>query len=378
LQSSAIELMRQRQFAKARAALEQAYDRTPPEKRTRPLILNRAILDVTLKDNAMRAVRELGEYLKANRDIDVPATDILGSALNLGARTPRIKQGPLWQAMFREWDRRNFELEYARPGYHRFGGRWIDEQEYLDLQAKREDLKQAIADKYDRVMRAWWNLGAAQMRLDQAMSDQSYYQNAIMDDNNLSTRDRLRGRERAGQAGVQLDDPILRGQSLGAASTGITQQAAVAAQRSVLRRATQEHGQAKGEYMAEFADYQRLKGKVLIPEWPMRFDPVEMTELTAPPLPPPDPKAAAEAKAKEGRGGWQAAFGNPGAPLQPATAVTFGADADANADANAPATQSMRGVPPPPPDPRTGAVPPETQATGATPATQPIVAPAAR
>src|SRR5262245_40726632 len=83
LEVHAVALMRNDQWADARALFEEIGRATPPAQRSRPLVLNRAIVDVATKANAMRAVRELSDYLRANRDPDETATNILGSALNI-------------------------------------------------------------------------------------------------------------------------------------------------------------------------------------------------------------------------------------------------------------------------------------------------------
>jgi hypothetical protein len=360
LHAAAIALMQQGQFAKARVPLEQAYDQTPPAQRARPLILNRAIVDVAMKTNAMRAVRELSDYLRARRDADVMATDIFGAALNLGANNPKVKAGPLWQSAFKEWDRRNYELEHARPGYHRFGAKWIDEQDYLDLQAQYAS-QNAIAAQHEAMTRAWWNYYATWQRAKVAVDAANYALGGEMDDTNLSTADRLRGRARAGHPDAQLDDPILKAKGQLAAAQGnvlpqgplpdgatplspvagsrqpinITEPGlpklpaptpletlaplpnAPAAPTELVIKAYEEYGVAQGDYNREVSEYNRLLNSRPKPDWPTRFDPVAISELTAPPIPPPDPKAAAKEakeKAEDGRTGWQAAFGDTTAP----------------------------------------------------------------
>ena len=110
LHEQAIDAMRLGQLDVALALMDKAYNATPPSQRTRPLVLNRAILDLTQQVYVMRAVREMDQDLRANPEPDEPAMNILGAALNATADTPRIKQGALWQSAYKEWERRNYKL----------------------------------------------------------------------------------------------------------------------------------------------------------------------------------------------------------------------------------------------------------------------------
>src|SRR5687768_4830518 len=63
LHAIAFPLLRDKQYQKASAPLEQAYSARPIADQPRPLVLNHALLDIALKTNAMRAVKDLREYL---------------------------------------------------------------------------------------------------------------------------------------------------------------------------------------------------------------------------------------------------------------------------------------------------------------------------
>jgi hypothetical protein len=349
--AQAVEFMRKGQMQKARPLLEELGKSLPANEQTRPYVLNRAIVDVALKANAMRAVRELGDYLIRHRDADEEATNILGAALDLTARDPKLKAGKLWQTAFREWDRRNYELENSRPGYHRFAAKWLTQEQFDDLKDQREKIEKAIKDKEELAQRADWRAGSSRMESDQAKYAVNTLSNAIGDDYNLTDYQRLRGRQRAG-ATITLTP------SIGPYRQGweIARDEVVANQAVEYRRAEQERLAAVMEADHYRLEINQLRAKQPRPVWPTTFEPVELTALLPPALPPPDPKAAAALAQKNGQIGnsWMSAFGDPNAAVLPA----------AGAAAN-PATMPT-------------AIAPPTPLAPPTPTTQPIFAPPVR
>jgi hypothetical protein len=170
LHTQAYELLLKHDYPKAKTPLEKVYEKTPSASRSRALVLNHAILDVTQKTYVMRALKDLTEYLTKNRDPDEEATNILGGALNTAvAVNSKIKSGDLWQSAFREWDRRNYVLDHSRNGWRRWGTRWIDDAEYARIQEQIKSLKQVVLDQQEVANRAY----------DRAASVSQQYTNAV-------------------------------------------------------------------------------------------------------------------------------------------------------------------------------------------------------
>src|SRR5688572_1795217 len=66
LHAQAYDFMRQDKFDKATPLLNRAYKETPPQQKTRALVLNRALLDLVQKTNPMRAIKDVYDYMAAN------------------------------------------------------------------------------------------------------------------------------------------------------------------------------------------------------------------------------------------------------------------------------------------------------------------------
>jgi hypothetical protein len=158
LHRRAVEFMRANQYDKAGVLLEKVYAATPPAERSRKLVLNHAILDLTQKRLVIRAVKDLTEYLVTHRDDDEFATNVLAAALNVSADNPRWKRGDVWQNAYREWNRRNFNLDRSRPGYRRWGAKWITEAEQAELDARRAKLQGQIEDTREFISRTSFHI----------------------------------------------------------------------------------------------------------------------------------------------------------------------------------------------------------------------------
>src|SRR5687768_14404736 len=164
--TQAVELMLAKKFLEAGRMFDQMFKELGAENRTRPMVLNRAIVDVTNKRMAVRAVKELGEYLTKNRAEDELATNILAAALNIAAEDSAVKKGKLWQDAYTEWERRNYVLDRSRPGYRRWGAQWMTEKEFEELKAKQKEYDDSIAAAEDRLAKAEWRGGATRMQAD--------------------------------------------------------------------------------------------------------------------------------------------------------------------------------------------------------------------
>src|SRR4051812_38415789 len=63
LHATAYPLLRDKQYQKAATPLDIAYKARPLAQQPRTLVLNHALLDIVTKQNAMRAVKDLRDYL---------------------------------------------------------------------------------------------------------------------------------------------------------------------------------------------------------------------------------------------------------------------------------------------------------------------------
>jgi hypothetical protein len=292
LHEQAMEAMRNGQLAVAFELMERAYDATPAAQRPRPLVLNRAILDLTQRVNVMRAVRDLQQYLRAEpQRQDEQAVNILGAALNVAADNPRWKGGTLWQSAFREWDRHNSQMNDLRPGFRRWGPQWLTEEQYQALQEDRDAIDRAIAEQAARVERATTVVQTLKAR------------HRMLVQTSQIQRQQMTGRGR-------VDDPNApiggRGSPLGPPDAAQSTATAWAAANDAAARAAADLQVAVSDHQAEaarLAELRRAKGS-LRPMWPSTFDPIPFDALTPPAPPPPDPQAMAaiaEQSAKEKR-----------------------------------------------------------------------------
>lgn len=164
LHVKAVASMKAGDMNRAREVLDLAWKRTPPERRSRALVLNRAVVDLSSPAFVMRGLRDLTEYLVAHPEGDELATNVLGSALDVAAYEPRLRAGRLWQAALREWERRNEQLDGSRPGFCRWGPRWLSEQEYADLRARQKEWQKSIRAQQKIVEAALHRVGASESR----------------------------------------------------------------------------------------------------------------------------------------------------------------------------------------------------------------------
>jgi tetratricopeptide (TPR) repeat protein len=151
----AVALMRAGKYQQAGEIFEKLYKISSPPTWTRAFVLNHAILDLSQKKLAMRAVRDLGTYLRSHPERDELATDLLGACLNAAVASAgdRIKHNPLWLNGQTEWERRNSELDHSRPGFRRWGSKWIAEKEYQAIEAKRNEISAAIKEQTEAIAR---------------------------------------------------------------------------------------------------------------------------------------------------------------------------------------------------------------------------------
>jgi hypothetical protein len=146
-----VDLMRDGKFAKASQLLDKVYNATPAAQRTRPMVLNRAILDLAARGTIMRGLRDLSEYLAKHRGEDEQATNLLAACLDAAANDAKLKAGPIWQAAYKEWDRRNYLLDHSHAGWRRWGAKWVTDDETTAREAKVAELRRVVVEQADYI-----------------------------------------------------------------------------------------------------------------------------------------------------------------------------------------------------------------------------------
>ncbi len=167
LHLQAIDLMRAGQYPKAMPLLEQAYRATPPAQLARPLVLNRAMLDVMQKVNAMRAAKDLRDYLRLHPEPDDQAANILGAALQTAcAKNTRVQQNDVFQSAAKQLDLAVASLEQARPDTKKWGSKWYGKADFSHLRWKVETTTDHWRFEQDRAdhEKADWNKAMAEVQ----------------------------------------------------------------------------------------------------------------------------------------------------------------------------------------------------------------------
>jgi len=163
LELQSYQLMLAKKFAEARQPLDVVYNATRADVRTRALVLNHAILDLGRPVFVMRALKDLLSYLAAHSEEDELATNVLGSCLDVASAKPELQQSELWKAGIAEWQKRDSALETAH-GQHRWGTKWLTDQEFADLKAKLEESNKVMEVQDGRVKEAYKQLDDAVIR----------------------------------------------------------------------------------------------------------------------------------------------------------------------------------------------------------------------
>jgi hypothetical protein len=154
LHATAFPLLRDRQYQKAAGPLETAYRARPLAEQPRPLVLNHALLDVAMKTNAMRAVKDLREYLGAAKQGDEHAVNLLGAALDVAGREERMEETELYLSAEKQLEQSIKVVEKARPGERKWGAEWKPEAEYNALEAKRSATRKIFREAKQELRKA--------------------------------------------------------------------------------------------------------------------------------------------------------------------------------------------------------------------------------
>ena len=270
LHEQAVAFMREEKFDKATPLLNSAYNQTPAAQRSRPLILNRALLDLVQKSNLLRGIKDINLYFTRNPAPDEEASNILGSLLELAADNSRWREGPIYAEAFREFARREAVLERHRPGFKRWGPKWLTQAEFDEIKAKDRELVEQI-EAQGRVVN---RLQATYATL----SDQ--YDKAARQARGFSNHVHIR----------RYNDPVV----INGKPCQLCEALRVA-QESVLE-INADLQAANGELRRATSRYAALQSRQTKPQWPRRYDPIA---VDAPPPEPPKHPAIAALEAAE-------------------------------------------------------------------------------
>jgi len=286
--------MREEKFDKATPLLNRAYNETPAAQRSRPLILNRALLDLVQKGNLPRAIKDMSQYFARNPAPDEEASNLLGSLLQLAAENPRWRNGPLYADAFREFARREATLERHRPGYKRWGPKWLTQAEFDEIKRKDRELNAQITEQGQVVSRI--NMTVT------TLTDQ--YNTAATRARGFSNHVHVR----------RYNDPIVIN------PTPCPVCAAMAEAAQSVQEISADVNVASGELQRANTKYQQLQLRAAKPTWPTRYPPIDPD--APPPKPPEHPALAALATSEPAE--TSAAINTP-APAETAeTAETAG------------------------------------------------------
>jgi len=295
--------MRQEKFDKATPLLNRAYNETPAAQRSRPLVLNRALLDLVQKGNLPRAIKDLSQFFARNPAPDEEASNLLGSLLQLAADNPRWRNGPIYADAFREFARREAVLERHRTGYKRWGPKWITQAEFDEIKRKDRELVEQINEQ-----------GAAMERIRMTVQTLTVQYNEVAN----------KARGFSNHAHVRrYNDPI----QINPQPCALC--AAMAEATQSLNDITPELHAASKDLERATVKYQALQLRTVKPIWPTRYAPIDPD--APPPKPPEHPALAALATtepaagaanatdATGARGAAAAAAGGTDSSLPPAT-----------------------------------------------------------
>jgi len=138
---------------------------------SRQLLVTRSVLDCTQGYLAMRTATRICDYLQSHKDeVDCELVDLLFTAIAKGQDRVVNKALGLEPAL-KLYEELNTQLETARPGYRRWGVKWVTQAQYTQLMADiaaatrtyqqmlvevnaQEQVVAQSADYFDQVKRA--------------------------------------------------------------------------------------------------------------------------------------------------------------------------------------------------------------------------------
>ena len=166
LHTIAYGFLRDQQYQKAATPLESAYKARPLAQQPRSLVLNHALLDIAMKQNAMRAVKDLRDYLAAQEQGDERAVNLLGAALDVAGRDERMPETELYQSAQKQLEQSIKLVERLRPGERKWGSEWKPQAEFADLDAKRDASRKSIREARQAMQKALHEAEQAAAKVD--------------------------------------------------------------------------------------------------------------------------------------------------------------------------------------------------------------------
>jgi hypothetical protein len=283
LHQQAYQFMLAGKFDKATPLLNRAYNETPAQggRRGRSLVLNRANLDLVQRANPMRGIKDVYEYMARETGPDEEASNLLGSLLDVASRTPRLKDGPIYADAFREFARREPTLERHRPGFKRWGAKWITEKEYDDIKARDKELEIAITEQAAVLNRVGENIKSTTVQYDSVYKQvQAYGRHGHSSGTGIGTG-----------TGIVRRTPTING--LNETITNAYDCPYCRAMNDANQTARELYAELQAlanQQKREQARYDEMKGRLTKPTWPARYAPVDPN--APPPKPPETPLPA--------------------------------------------------------------------------------------
>ncbi len=158
----AVAYMEEGAFAKANGPMEFVMH---SGKGNRSTVLNSAMLDIELKSNSVRAVKRLREFVGTHGD-DELAVDLLALAIRTAGQT--FPKADLTGARS-DYLAASAELERLHPGEKRWGTKWVKEEEFQKLEAKREKMQVVVNERGDLLKREAGELAGLKQQYDLVM-----------------------------------------------------------------------------------------------------------------------------------------------------------------------------------------------------------------
>jgi hypothetical protein len=166
LHATAYPLLRDKQYQRAATPLDIAYKARPLAQQPRALVLNHALLDIAIKQNAMRAAKDLRDYLAVQEEGDEHAVNLLGAALDVAGRDERMAETELCESAEKQLQQSIKLVERARPGERKWGAEWKPAAEFKDLDAKRDASRKTLHDARQAMQKALHDAEQAAAKVD--------------------------------------------------------------------------------------------------------------------------------------------------------------------------------------------------------------------
>jgi hypothetical protein len=158
--------MSQGQYEKARLILERVTKNVAPADLNRAQVINLAIIDYIQRRNAMRAVKNLMNYVAAHPGPpDEALVEVFGAALTVAGKSPTLAKAPLFADGTKAYQELLRSLEATRPGMRRWGNQWMTDAEFSGIDAKLKEANATIERANQDASKAIVDLRAAEQQV---------------------------------------------------------------------------------------------------------------------------------------------------------------------------------------------------------------------